>query len=472
MRWRSEPVRILTLSKYSFTSNPKGYPVLSVNHQALIAEFMRLRAQPWLVLCNVDPIPGVKMLLSGSQHVESPTPAEAAKHFVAGANRKVDETPHLTYLRHLQNRQPPRTMMEQFGIGYQDYLQAPLQPLTVNLESITYEVFEKDPIKYAWYERAMAAALIDWKQQNKPTSGPRGRVVLSVVGAGRGPLVTRALNASTQTGVDIEVWLVEKNENAFVLLQRHNATTWHQRVNLVRSDMRSWKGPQHTPDVDGIAVHYPVDIIVSELLGSFGDNELSPECLDGVQHVLNPTHGISIPAVYSAHLTPISSPRLHADISAQIPTNPAAPETPYVVMLHAFDFLSTTSLADSVHAASDSGNDIPDSVLPQPLVKTAWSFTHPNPHANTGTSPNVVSASGVSNVHNARRTKMTFPCSGRGVCHGLGGYFEAILYPGIELSTNPVSMDTKSAGMISWFPIYFPLRVCMALSWLCYTIIY
>ena len=28
------------------------------------------------------------------------------------------------------------------------------------------------------------------------------------------------------------------------------------------------------------------DIIVSELLGSFGDNELSPECLDGAQHVL------------------------------------------------------------------------------------------------------------------------------------------------------------------------------------------
>ena len=25
---------------------------------------------------------------------------------------------------------------------------------------------------------------------------------------------------------------------------------------------------------------------MSELLGSFGDNELSPECLDGVEHVL------------------------------------------------------------------------------------------------------------------------------------------------------------------------------------------
>lgn len=38
--------------------------------------------------------------------------------------------------------------------------------------------------------------------------------------------------------------------------------------------MRAWNAP------------VKADIIVSELLGSFGDNELSPECLDGVQHLL------------------------------------------------------------------------------------------------------------------------------------------------------------------------------------------
>jgi len=30
--------------------------------------------------------------------------------------------------------------------GYEDYLQSPLQPLMDNLESGTYEVFEKDPV--------------------------------------------------------------------------------------------------------------------------------------------------------------------------------------------------------------------------------------------------------------------------------------------------------------------------------------
>lgn len=36
------------------------------------------------------------------------------------------------------------------------------------------------------------------------------------------------------------------------------------------------------------------DIFVSELLGSFGDNELSPECLDGAQPMLK---GISFDCV-------------------------------------------------------------------------------------------------------------------------------------------------------------------------------
>lgn len=40
-----------------------------------------------------------------------------------------------------------------------DYLQAPLQPLMDNLESQTYEAFEKDPVKYKQYERAIVMAL-------------------------------------------------------------------------------------------------------------------------------------------------------------------------------------------------------------------------------------------------------------------------------------------------------------------------
>ena len=39
--------------------------------------------------------------------------------------------------------------------------QAPLQPLQDNLESQTYETFEKDGTKYAQYQAAVHAALLD-----------------------------------------------------------------------------------------------------------------------------------------------------------------------------------------------------------------------------------------------------------------------------------------------------------------------
>lgn len=39
-------------------------------------------------------------------------------------------------------------------------------------------------------------------------------------------------------------------------------------------------------DMRHLSVPEKADILVSELLGSFGDNELSPECLDGAMRFL------------------------------------------------------------------------------------------------------------------------------------------------------------------------------------------
>lgn len=49
---------------------------------------------------------------------------------------------------------------------------------------------------------------------------------------------------------------------------------WGDQVTVVSCDMREWDAPEKA------------DILVSELLGSFGCNELSPECLDGAQKFL------------------------------------------------------------------------------------------------------------------------------------------------------------------------------------------
>lgn len=115
------------------------------------------------------------------------------------------------------------------------------------------------------------------------------------------------------------------------------ATLWGDRVTIVFADMRTWKAPEQA------------DILVSELLGSFGDNELSPECLDGAQKFLKP-EGISIPANYTTFVAPMASNKLHADVAAF--KDLAHMETSYVVMFKAI------------------------SLLAQP--KPIWVFEHPN----------------------------------------------------------------------------------------------
>ena len=53
---------------------------------------------------------------------------------------------------------------------------------------------------------------------------------------------------------------------------------WGDQVTIVSYDMRHWDAPEKA------------DILVSELLGSFGDNELSTECLDSAQKFLKGAH--------------------------------------------------------------------------------------------------------------------------------------------------------------------------------------
>lgn len=461
-RWFSEPLRIIELPDSSFIRNSKGFPVLSKAIQALIHRYMRLKTSPWILLSDVGEIPVEEMThLDPAIEAPPPTPAEAMQSSRAPKKQK-DPTPHLSYMRHLQRTQPPRPIIDKFAAGYQDFLQSPLQPLTDNLESITYEVFEKDPVKYEWYERATAAALIDLQKKLKRD------IVVAVVGAGRGPLMTRALKASASTGISILPYAVEKNPNAYVLLQNRNATDplWGKRVQVVKTDMRAWAGPTLPSGEIG-----KVDILISELLGSFADNELSPECLDGVQHVLHPDHGVSIPTSYTAHFTPIATPRIYADLLSRSGAGMEDKwELPYVSMLHQFDNLCLAPSSEKNEKLSAIGS-------PGPHVQQAWEFKHPISAAMLAQSQlrrgGSVAAGGGSavggdgwNEHNARFSRLSFQCTNRGVCHGLAGYFETVLYESkeqgkkIELSTNPVTMDAKSRDMISWFPIFFPLKVC------------
>ncbi|WBW72063.1 type II protein arginine N-methyltransferase Skb1 [Schizosaccharomyces osmophilus] len=373
-RWYAEPIGMISLSCMAFVPNPTGYPVLSRKLRAIFSLYLRLNPKVFLRDSNVPD--------------------------------KIGESPDYSiYMKHLFDTQPPAPLVEEFAGGYKDYLQIPLQPLSHNLENITYEIFERDPVKYAQYEQAIFAALND-RDANSVTR-------IAVVGAGRGPLVDCALRAAISSARTVDMIALEKNPNAFAMLLLRNRQDWAGKVTLVFGDMREWN-----PD-------YKIDILVSELLGSMADNELSPECLDGVQRVLNPITGISIPSSYASYITPIMSPKLWSEVRNMNDASAFARQ--YVVLMNSVDFLAPN-----------------DEFRFQPL----WSFHHPNDETKLFSK----------NQHNRRNAAVRFQATNPGVLHGFAGYFEATLYKNISLSTLPTTMEEKSPDMFSWFPIYIPIE--------------
>ena len=141
------------------------------------------------------------------------------------------------------------------------------------------------------------------------------QVTILVVGAGRGPLVRESINAvsrvsssMSQNGgkrraVRANIIAIEKNPSAVLYLRslkgsdpswnghslenvdnllKERNTIGRSNVSIIMCDMRdATKHPMLRNMIQN--PKHRADVVVSELLGSFGDNELSPECLDGVQ---------------------------------------------------------------------------------------------------------------------------------------------------------------------------------------------
>jgi len=366
-RWLGEPIKCLVIPTHLFQTNKKGFPVLSKAHQSVINKFIHQKVQ---------------IMITGALHHQ---------HYKN----------YQQYVDHLWQTGYEANPLLQFARGYEDFLQFPLQPLMDNLESRTYEIFEKDPVKYTEYQRAMYLAILDKvPMEEKDTK----ILTLMVVGAGRGPLVRAALAAAEKADRKIRVYAVEKNPNAVVTLQCLADEQWGDRVTIVSCDMRDWDAPEKA------------DILVSELLGSFGDNELSPECLDGAQKFLK-DDGISIPSSYTSFLSPIQSSKLYNEVRSC-----AERDKPY----HAsFEMSYVVHFRNRMELSP-----------PQAL----FTFVHPNKETP---------------IDNSRSEILTFPIECDAMLHGFAGYFETVLYKDVMLSINPL---THSPGMFSWFPIFFPLQ--------------
>lgn len=152
-----------------------------------------------------------------------------------------------------------------------DIIIDPLQPLGDNLDPSVYAQFETDTKKYSQYEKAIKLALnaVDAKR-------------VLVAGPGRGPLV-QIVGKMSRT----KITAVEKNPQCIGILKERNTREWLDRVEIVHKDVRQMGGKW--------------DLVVSEMLGSFGCNELSPEVLNGFSSTV-------IPASYTSYIRPIYSP--------------------------------------------------------------------------------------------------------------------------------------------------------------------
>ncbi|KAH9798421.1 protein arginine N-methyltransferase 1.5 [Citrus sinensis] len=410
-RWLGEPVRAAIIHTDSFLTNARGYPCLSRRHQKLITGFLNH---------------SIQVVISGKLNHGVPSVSLDSALDHTGTNVESSQRhslrPYLDYIAYLYQRMDPLPEQERFELSYRDFLQSPLQghnplfhiisdefctiefsnyylsfqPLMDNLEAQTYETFEKDSVKYIQYQRAIGNALVDRVPDEEASSLT---TVLMVVGAGRGPLVRASLQAAEETGRKLKIYAVEKNPNAVVTLH------------------------------------------VSELLGSFGDNELSPECLDGAQRFLK-QDGISIPSSYTSFIQPVTASKLHNDVKSH--KDVVHFETAYVVKVH-----SVARLAP---------------------CEPVFTFTHPNFSTKKS---------------NQRYKKLRFEIpsdTGSAMVHGFAGYFDAMLYKDVHLGIEP---STATPNMFSccasssvcfvesyfdtglqipaWFAIFFPLRtpVCI-----------
>ena len=366
----------------------------------------------------------------------------------------------------------PRTRSEVVGWRYADMLQRPLQPLRDDLTAQVYTAFEQDCAKYAAYESAVGAFLADFKQRQSYDAD--GHVSVLVPGAGRGGLVHSVMNASKTTGVRVAVLALEKNLSAVSDIIQSVACYEGQPVFVCPMDMRSMSLdvlPSSTLEYFGEGV----DCIVSELLGSFGDNELSPECLDGVLPLLKPG-GVSIPASSTSYIAPVSSYVLWNAVRTfgantradEFATSASSFHQPYVVSMNMARLVSDpVAMFSFVHVRQDNcrsmnngkSGDKEGNKGGQGMTKNvgvASSYASEQKHGAT-TSPLhehvTANGSGSSNLHN-RFHVVTFGIPHGAVIHGLVGYFHAHLYGEHTLSIVP---QLHTDGLFSWFPLLFPL---------------
>ncbi|VEU23728.1 DEKNAAC105002 [Brettanomyces naardenensis] len=489
-RWLLEPVRFYLLSSYRFIPNSKNYPVLNKFNQLIIWKLIQRKAlyPPTLLLHGVDKENSSifkqrdSRLSSSSASLGSQGKGETSSSLknsvvvtVDGKQVFLGDLSYLEYVRYLVNvsyKNNQLLPLENFTlngfmsqnlspdqISSPNSLQSPLEPLTSSLDNNTYRVFEQDHAKYDFYGRAITAALMDLSNLHrfnhlKPsdsygttayntsavslannqrrasivsdssaTKQDSGTLRILVVGPGRGPLIERLFSSLQTLNLKMEcikIMAIEKNPDVMIYLRRLNQDHWGNKVEIFNCDARYWRPT--SPQNQGF------NLVISELLGSFGCNELAPECLDSIAQYCDPQDSVFIPSEFSTYIGPAISPALYGKVSRL--NDPSKFDRPYLPLWDEFDILSSK-------------------------YAKVWTFRHSSNglrqhKENTGHQ--------FANKHNRRQSHTTLKCHRKGTIHGLIGYFSAVLYKNIILSTCPTGTGPVPVNLVSWLPFYLPIE--------------
>ncbi|ANQ09204.1 Protein arginine N-methyltransferase [Plasmodium coatneyi] len=402
--WKSEPVKLILIPLNVFAIDSKtGYPYLPKKLKDLLVYFFRKNIEIVLTGRGKNEYP----LLNGvkKEEVHSSGTLQSDVHFLKCC---------IYYLKRLFMSIENFDNETLFDSAYWDYLQIPLQPLKDNLPSQTYEIFEKDRTKYEQYELAISKYLSVELQKggNNNVKGRDRDIIIFVVGAGRGPLVDCTLQALEKNKISMyQIYAIEKNDSAILVLQNRATTNpkWKQ-VNVIHSDMRY------------LQIEKKADLIVSELLGSFGDNELFPECLDGIQKYLQ-DDGVSIPQNCVSYMEPISCAQIYHKIGQNNFTG--YNEIFYIVNMYSYCKISDGEPAE------------------------CFTFQVPNEKIQKD------------NSHNNRYKRLNFTINMNSYLHGFLCYFKSQLYEDVYLSIEP---NTHTKNLHSWYPLYIPINKILFLE--------
>lgn len=403
-RWLSEPVSCLLFSSSVFATNQYNYPVLYKFNQNLVAKFQKVNGNSLPnangELCiiihgmekYVDQIKGgegsyleyINFLLKRGDKEFFSEQHNPDRLIIPRKQMSISSHNEHHNLNEINNNNPNNS--DNLVNTHLDFdtprLMKPLKPHSETLSNYVYSVFEKDLAKYNMYQAAIEQALITLMSDH----GTQPMTIL-IAGAGRGPLVDRTVHLLEQFKVldRFKVIALEKNPQACLYLQKRNFDLWSNRVEIVLEDMRKWKDES-----------VKVDLCISELLGSFGCNELSPECLLAIEEFHSKPSTIFIPKSYTSYIAPIASPLLHQKVRGSSKDQ----ESPWVM------------------------HNLPYCILSS-KINEVWSFQHP------------IDRKQQRGDLLSRNAGTEFKIKYRGEIHGLIGFFSAELYSDITLSTVP-----------------------------------